>query len=415
MPRIARELSAKAVERLKTPGLHPVGGALGLHLQVTPSAARSWVARLTVGMRPNAAGVMVQHRRDFGLGAFPAVTLAEARELAREYRKQLQTGTDPRAARLTARAKLEAQRVGLFTVTRAVQGFIEGMADKWAADPKGVSKREAMLKRYIAPHIGGMLLTDVGVSHVEKVLRPIWTDSPATAERVSSLLRNTFDWAKAKGYLKGDNPASSNVLSKVMPDLPKGGRQAALPFAKLPAFMQDLRGRDSITARALEVTILSALRTSESIGAQWSEIDLEEGVWTVPSSRMKIKGADHRVPLSEPLLAVLKRLHQESTSKWVFPGGKGEAPLSNAAMLELLKGMGPTDENGRRVTVHGFRSSFSTWASECTDHPAEVREMALAHRIKNEVEAAYRRGDLFDKRRALMADWSAFCCGKSAS
>ncbi len=413
MPRVARELSAKAVERLKDVGLHPVGGAPGLHLQITASGARSWIARLTVGARPNAAGALVQHRRDFGLGAFPAVTLAEARERAREYRKQIQAGTDPRAAKLTARAKLEAQRAGLFTVRKAVQSFIEDMAPKWTADPKGVSKREALLTRYIAPHIGGMLVADVGVTHVEKVLRPVWTSSPATAERVSSLLRNTFDWAKAKGYVKGDNPAASSVLNKVLPDLPKGGKQPALPFAKLPDFMRDLRTRDNITARALEITILSALRTSESIGAQWDEFDFDAAIWTVPGGRMKVRGADHRVPLTPPMLRVLSKLKESSTSKWVFAGGKGDAPLSNSAMLELLKQMGYTDENGRRVTTHGFRSTFSTWASECTEHPAEVREMALAHTIKNLVEAAYRRGDLFDKRRALMVDWGAFCASSA--
>lgn len=409
MPRIARELSAKAVERLKEPGLYSVGGAPGLHLQITPSGARSWVARLTVGARSNAAGALVQHRRDFGLGAYPAVTLAEARERTRNYRKQLEAGTDPRAAKLTAKAKLEAQRAGLFTVRKAVQSFIEDMAPKWKADPKGVSKREAMLTRYIVPHIGGMLVADVGVTHVEKVLRPVWTSSPATAERVSSLLRNTFDWAKAKGYMNGDNPAASSVLNKVLPDLPRGGKQPALPFAKLPDFMRDLRTRDNITARALEITILSALRTSESIGARWDEFDLNAAVWTVPGTRMKMRGADHRVPLTTPMLRVLREQKESSTSNWVFPGGKGDAPLSNSAMLELLKQMGHTDENGRRITTHGFRSTFSTWSSECTDHPAEVREMALAHTIKNLVEAAYRRGDLFEKRRALMDDWANYC------
>lgn len=415
MPRTATKLSAKAVEHLKAPGLHPVGGAPGLHLQVTPSGARSWVARLTVGVRPNAAGRLVQHRRDFGLGGFPAVTLAEARERAEDYRKQLHAGIDPRAAKLTARAQLEAQRAGLFTVRKAVQGFIESMAQKWARDPKGVAKRQAMLDTYIDPVCGGLLLADVDVHHIEKVLTPIWTKTPAAAERVAALLRGTFDWAKAKGYRKGDNPAAFEVLDKVLPPLPKGGRQAALPFAQVPKFMEDLRSRDSISARALEVTILSALRTSESIGAQWNEIDFDAAVWTVPASRMKVRDAgDHRVPLSEPLMAVLRRLHQERNSQWVFPGGKGDGPLSNAAMLALVKGMGVKDEKGQLVTVHGFRATFSTWTSECTQHPPEVREMALAHTIKNGAEAAYRRGDLFDKRRALMEDWAAFCSSGAA-
>ncbi|MBL8308022.1 MAG: integrase arm-type DNA-binding domain-containing protein [Rubrivivax sp.] len=409
MPRAAKELTALKVARLTDPGLYAVGGAQGLHLQVTPSGARSWIARLTVGTRTNAAGKPVQHRRDFGLGAYPTVSLAEAREKAREFRTKIAAQVDPLAEKFAAKARAATQRAAMMTVNAAVQQFIEDMQGKWAGDPKGVSKRQALLKTYITPYIGHLLITDVEVPHVVTVLKPIWEPSPATAERVASLLRNTFDWAKAHGYRTGDNPASSEVLNKVLPSLGESGKQPALPFASLPGFMADLRGRDHLTARALEVTILSALRTSEAIGATWGEVNFDGGVWTVPAARMKLKRADHRVPLTKSLLTVLRQLHEARTSDFVFPGARDDKPLSDGAMLELLKQMDYKDASGRRITTHGFRATFSTWASECTDHPAEVREMALAHKIKNEVEAAYRRGDLLDKRRLLMNEWDAFC------
>jgi integrase len=321
---------------------------------------------------------------------------------------------DPLAEKRAARARAATERAAMMTVSAAVLQFIESMQAKWVGDPKGVSKREALLKTYIKPHIGELFITDVEVPHVVTVLKPIWEPSPTTAERVASLLRNTFDWAKAHGYRAGDNPAGSEILNKVLPRLSEGGKQPALPFASLPKFMSDLRSRDYLTARALEVTILSALRTNESIGAKWHEIDFEAGVWTVPAERMKIKRTEHRVPLTKSMLKVLRKLHKERTGEWVFPGQRGNQPLSDGAMLELLKQMDYKDASGRRITTHGFRSTFSTWASECTDHPAEVREMALAHKIKNQVEAAYRRGDLFEKRRLLMADWDKYC-GKAGN
>lgn len=262
MPRAAKELTALKVARLTDPGLYAVGGAQGLHLQVTPSGARSWIARLTVGTRTNAAGKTVRHRRDFGLGAFPAVSLAEAREKAREFRTKIATHVDPLAEKFAAKARAAAQRAAMMTVNTAVQQFIEDMQGKWAGDPKGVSKRQALLKTYITPHIGDLLITDVEVPHVVTVLKPVWEPSPATAERVASLLRNTFDWAKAHGYRTGDNPASSEVLNKVLPSLGESGKQPALPFASLPAFTTDLRARENLTARALEVT--GAARVVES-------------------------------------------------------------------------------------------------------------------------------------------------------
>lgn len=408
MPRIAKQLSVLAVAAIKAPGLHPVGGAPGLHVQVSASGAKSWIARLTVGKRANAEGNAVPHRRDFGLGSLADVPLSEARNKARELRRLVASNIDPLAEKAAARAKASSERVAAITVTVAVTRFIEDMKGKWIKDPKNVSKRLALLATYITPIIGSLRVSDVESSHIVKVLRPVWDESPATAERLSSLLRNVFDWCKAHKY-RLDNPAATEILSKLLPELGKGGKYPSLAFGLLPAFIADLRGRQGMSARALEATILSTLRTNEAVGGQWSEIDWDARVWTVPGSRMKIKGDDHRVPLSDALLALLVRLHKARAGPLMFPGSTGKKPLSDGAMLELLKEMKPLDEKGRRVVTHGFRSTFSTWASEATDHPAEVREMALAHKIKNLTEAAYRRGDLLEKRRALMADWAAYC------
>jgi hypothetical protein len=272
MPKIAKQISAIEVKRLREPGLHPVGGAPGLHLQITPSGARSWVARLTVGTRTNSAGKTVQHRRDFGLGSFLDVGLAEAREKALGLRKLVADNIDPLAAKSAARAQAASERAAAITVTGAVTQFVEDMKGKWAKDPKGVSKRLAMLRTYITPIIGTLSVKDVEASHIVKVLRPVWESSPATAERLGSLLRNTFDWAKAHKY-RADNPAASEILNKLLPELSKGGKHPSLPYAALPAFMSDLRTRRGTSARALEATVLSALRSGESLGGEWSEVD----------------------------------------------------------------------------------------------------------------------------------------------
>lgn len=412
MPKIAKQLSVLEVKNLREPGLHPVGGAPGLHLQVTSSGARSWVARLTVGTRTNAAGRTVQHRRDFGLGSFVDVGLAEARERTLKLRKLVAENIDPLAEKAAARAQAASERAAAITVTGAVTQFVEDMKGKWVKDPKGVSKRLAMLRTYITPVIGNLSVKDVEASHIVRVLRPVWESSPATAERLGSLLRNTFDWAKAHKY-RVDNPAASEILNKLLPELSKGGKHPSLPYASLPAFMTHLRARQGTSARALEATILSALRSGESLGGEWSEVNFETCIWTVPGSRMKIKGEDHRVPLSSELLTLLRDLHQKRTGTWIFPGFDGSKPLSDGAMLELLKEMKPLDAAGRRVVTHGFRSTFSTWASEATEYPAEVREMCLAHTIKNRTEAAYRRGDLLEKRRLLMSEWGRFCATRT--
>ena len=247
----------------------------------------------------------------------------------------------------------------------------------------------------------------VDVSLVMKAIEPIWTTKPETASRVRGRIEAAIDWAAARGYRQGENPARwRGHLENLLPKKSKVRRvehHAALPYAALAAFMPELRQQEGVAARALEFAILTAARTGEVIGARWSEVDLEARLWTVPAERMKA-GREHRVPLSGPALAILEAMREVSEGNFVFPGGKANRPLSNMAFLMLLRRMGRGD-----LTAHGFRSTFSDWCSERTNFPAAVREMALAHTVSDKVEAAYRRGDLFEKRRAVMRSWANFC------
>ena len=255
--------------------------------------------------------------------------------------------------------------------------------------------------------LGDLSIAAINTALVLKVIEPIWTAKPETAARVRGRIEAVVDWAKAREFRNGENPARwRGHLDKLLPARLKVARvrhHAALPFADLQDFMADLRGLDGVSPRALEFAILTAARTGETIGARWEEIDLKTKVWIIPPERMK-GGREHRVPLSSRALEILELIHRESESEFVFPGGRAGKPLSNMAMLATLRRMNRSD-----VTAHGFRSTFSDWAAETTGYPREVVEMALAHAVSDKVEAAYRRGDLFEKRRRIMEDWSTYC------
>ena len=412
MPRRAKELSDLVVSRLKTPGLHAVGGpAAGLHLQVTESGARSWVLRITVGTRVDAKGKTVQRRRDMGLGAYPTVTLKLARKLAGDAREKLAQEIDPVADRKAERSAKRAADAMQVTFREAARRYIEAKSSEWS-NTKHTAQWENTLATYADPFIGTTLVRDIELPHILSVLEPIWTEKNETASRVRSRMEAVLGWAGVHGYRSGDNPARwRDHLDQVLPSpnkVQKVRHHPALALQNVGAFMRDLRAMGSVSARAVEFTALTAARTGEVIGATWAEIDLTAALWVIPAERMKMK-IEHRVPLSKAALKILRALKEDATTGWVFPGGKENAPLSNAAMLELLKGMAYVDKNGHRVTTHGLRSSFRDWAAECTDYPREIAEMALAHAIDSKVEAAYRRGDLLAKRRAMMADWEKFC------
>jgi len=395
MTRAQHKLSAAKVARLTKPGRY--GDGAGLWLQVAAGGSRSWLFRF---MRDGKA-------REMGLGPLQAVTLAEARERAREARRQLVDGIDPIEARDAARKAALIEAASTVTFREAAERYIAANETGWK-NAKHRAQWRSTLDRYAYPVIGALPVAAVDTGLVLKVIEPIWATKPETAGRVRGRIESVLDWCTVRGHRHGDNPARwRGHLAKILPARKKTAtvrHHPAMPYTDLPAFMADLRERDSVSAWALEWTVLTAARTSETTGARISEIDVAARVWNVPGERMK-SGRPHRVPLCDRALEIFAAVPRDGAGDgYLFPGAKRGRPLSNMAMLELLRGM-----TGGAFTVHGFRSSFRDWAAEATSYPAEVAEMALAHRIGDETERAYRRGDVLAKRRKLMDAWSAFC------
>jgi integrase len=344
-----------------------------------------------------------------GLGAYPVVSLQAAREAALGARALVQAAKDPKVERDRRRAELLAQQGRIPTFDECSALYIAAHEAGWK-NVKHVDQWRSTLKTYASPVIGKLPVNFVTAHHVLQILTPIWQSKTETASRVRGRIESVLDWAASpsRRYRDGDNPARwRGHLDKelVKPTkVKKVTHHKALAYAEMHSFMQALQAQRGVAARCLEFTIFTATRTSEAIGARWDEIDLEAGVWTIPGERIKA-AKEHRVPLSGAALAVLEA--QEGLDKvFVFPGVAEDSHLSNMAMLELLKDM------EKRFTVHGFRSSFRDWAAETTNFPREVCEMALAHTLKDKTEAAYRRGDLFEKRRMLMDAWATFCATK---
>ena len=368
----------------------------GLFLRIGASGSASWFLRYMLNGRA----------RDLGLGPARDVGLAKARQKARDARERIKgDGIDPLAEREAQEAATRLAEARSKTFRQCAEDYIAAHAAGWR-NPKHRAQWPATLGTYAHPTIGDLAVSAVDTGLVLKVLQPIWTAKPETAGRLRGRMESVLDWAKVCGHRDGENPARwRGHLDKLLPNKTKVHRvqhHAALPFAELPAFMVELRAQKGIAVRALELTILTATRTGEMIGAEWPELDLAEKLWTVPASRMK-SGREHRVPLSERAVEILQGM-RASEAAFVFAGAKAGKPLSNMAMLQLLKRMGRGD-----LTVHGFRSTFRDWAAERTEHPNHVVEMALAHAVGNSVEAAYRRGDLFAKRHSLMETWAKAC------
>jgi integrase len=396
------KLTAAGVNAIKRPGRY--GDGLGLWLQVTrartksdpDSVTKSWLFRFMQDGRA----------RQMGLGPLHTVSLADARQRALEARKMLLDGVDPIEARKAGRVRARLEAATGLTFRAAAESYIKSHEAGWR-NPKHRDQWRNTLASYAYPHFGDLPVAAIDTGLVLKALEPIWTAKPETASRVRGRIESVLDWAAARGYRNGENPARwRGHLDKLLPARAKVARikhHAALPWPEVPGFMEELHHRDGTGARALEFAILTAARTGEVISARWDEIDLLNKVWTVPGERMK-GGKAHRVPLSDGAIALLEALPREDSGEYVFLGGRKGRPLSNMALLETLRRMG---RGG--LTAHGFRSTFRDWAAEATACPGEVVEMALAHVVGSKVEAAYRRGDLFEKRRRLMADWGSYC------
>ncbi len=392
MSALGGRLTALRVKHARKPGMLADGN--GLCLQVTRANARSWIFRYYRNGKS----------REMGLGSLNAVSLANARLKAAACRGLLADGIDPIAARNAERTQRALEDARAITFDQCAEAFITAHSAAWK-NQKHIAQWKATLRTYVSPVCGSLPVQVVDVALIMKVLEPIWTTKPETAARIRGRIESVLNWAKARGYRTGENPALwKGHLSNLLPahsKIAKVKHHAALPYDQTSHFIDALRRQDGVAPLALEFAILTAARTGEIIGARWAEIDLEAKVWTVPASRMK-NGREHRVPLSAEALAVLTKVSQGEPEEFVFAGRK-KRPLSNMAFLMLLRRMGHDN-----LTTHGFRSTFRDWAAERTNFQAEIAEAALGHVVGNKVEAAYRRGDFFEKRRRLMEAWAQF-------
>ncbi|WP_298975072.1 site-specific integrase [uncultured Roseobacter sp.] len=384
-------MTKKLVENLG-PGRH--GDGNGLYLVVDPSGARRWIVRVVVKGQKNKKGAPL--RTDFGLGGADIVTINQARERALEYRRMAKTGLNPR-----------------FNATRDIPTF-EEFAKQVHIDrlPTWKNAKHGQqwintLRDYAFPKIGRMPIDSVDQPEVMMCLAPIWTEKHETAKRLAQRIKTVLDVARSKGFRSGENPVTSIKDAQALPKVKaKVKHHKAMHWREVPAFYSDLKTRNAMAAKALMFTCLTGSRTGEVLGMKWGEVDLEARVWTCPAVRMKT-GADHRVPLTDEMLSIIEPL-QAMQSEYVFEGQKRHKPLSNMSMLMLLRRM-----QVEGATVHGFRSTFRDWASEVANAPREVAEMSLAHQVGSDVERAYARSDLLDKRRLLMERWSHFVSGAS--
>lgn len=397
MARQVNRLTARSVQTIDKMGRNADGN--GLYLSVSANGGRRWVFlyRLPGRVYENGKSKLFE----MGLGSASSVSLKEAREAAEVARKQLREGLDP----LQQRGKSSTK-----TFSQCSAEYIASQESGWR-NPKHREQWKNTLATYADPKIGKLPVDAITVEHVLDILKPIWSLKTETASRVRGRIEAVLDWAAAHKYRSAENPARwRGHLNKILPAMRKVAKvqhHPALPYRDMPTFMTDLRSRDGMATKALEFTILTAARTGETIGAQWNEIDLTEKVWSIPAIRMKA-AVEHRVPLSDRAIEILTALDQKTD--YIFPGQAIDKPLSNMAMLALLKRMNRSD-----LTVHGFRSTFRDWAAETTEYPNELVEMALAHTIRNKAEAAYRRGKMLERRRALMEAWSLFANQKASS
>ena len=407
MARQQHRLTALQVSKLNKPGLYGDGG--GLTLQITPAGAKSWLHRYMIAGKSYA----------MGLGPTHTVSLAEARQKALEGRRLLLDGVNPLLARNQQQAAVRLAESNMMTFDQCAEAYIQAQKAGWKNE-KHAKQWSSTLNTYASPIFGAVPVGDIDTGLIVKSLAPIWESKTETATRVRGRIESVLGWAATSGYRTGENPARwKGHLENLLATINKASRtknHPSLPWQHVSAFVQALRSRPGMAAQALEFTILTACRSGEARGAQWSEFDLGEKLWTIPAERMKGK-REHQIPLSDAALRILKGLPK--SSEFVFPGTKGQ-PLSDMSLTAVIRRMGEgvpsdwVDSGGARVTVHGFRSSFRMWAAEMTSYPREVAEHALAHQLPDVVERAYQRGSQFSKRIALMEEWAACCLGTEA-
>ncbi|RLA42558.1 MAG: integrase [Gammaproteobacteria bacterium] len=419
MPRKAVELSALAVSRIKKPGSHPVGGVAGLLLRVSNTGARSWVLRITTGTRVNAKGKTVQRRRDIGLGGYPDVTLAQAREKARLKREQVEQGIDPIKERKAARRALQDAQAKYLSFGQAAKQCHKIRAAEFRNE-KHAKQWINTLTQHAFPILENIPVDEIETAHVHRVLEPIWSEKTETARRVRQRIEAVLRWAYTKKKISRENPARWNDnLKELLPAPTKIHRvqhHPSLPYPEIAEFLQDLRDRPGKAAKALEFAILTGARSGEVRGATWEEIDVDKKLWVVPGGRIK-GGKLHTVPLCEQ---AMKTIGSTQGSGLLFPAPRG-GEMSDMTLSKKIKDMhkariaagkkGYVDPKlGNRVAVpHGFRSTFKDWCRETTRFPDEVSELALSHVNNDATRAAYARSELLDQRRELMAVWANYC------
>jgi integrase len=389
MPKIAKPLTAIEVKRITQAGTHAVGTVAGLTLVVGASGSRSWILRTKIGSK----------RREIGLGSYPAVSLAEAHGKARQELVSIKAGIDPIAARKAKRSTIE------WTFKRCAHAYIKAHEPSWTNN-KHAAQWRSTLETYAFPVFGDKHVKDIETADVTSAISPLWSAKNETMVRVRNRIELVISWAVAHGYRPGGlNPATwRGHLDQVLPKPSRVNQRRhfpATPIDDMQDFMRRLRQVDGISARCLEFVILTACRSGEARGATWTEIDMAKAEWNIPAQRMKAK-RPHRIPLNQSALTLLADLPRTEGCEYVFPGRDLSKPLSDMSLTQTMRRLKST------AVPHGFRSTFTDWCSERTTFPSEVREMALAHAIGNQTEEAYRRGDLFEKRRALMAEWCNF-------
>jgi integrase len=418
MPKRAKEMGALDVKRLDVPGLHAVGGVAGLCLDISSTGAKSWILRTMIGAK----------RRNIGLGAFPDVSLADARIKAKAARAKIEQGVDPIVERKLARLALLASQKPVLTFDMAAEEFMTSKKLAEFRNEKHAKQWRATLKTYASPIIGAKAVDQIVLSDILDVLKPIWGTKNETASRLRARIEAVLSWATVSGHRSGDNPARwAGNLKEMLPSPGKTTKvegHPALAIDDVPAWFMRLRQRDGMGARALEFLVLVAGRSGEIRGATWSEIDMVEKIWTIPAARMKAD-REHRVPLTSAAIQILDGLDRYHDCPLVFPSVQGKV-MSDMTLSAVMRRMQESEiaaerkgwldpRSGSPAVPHGIRSTFKDWASDRTDYPSDMSEVALAHSVGTRVEQAYRRSDMIEKRRLMMDDWARFVFGLSQS